>query len=111
MTQLDKIKEVWGILLVLFTAFGGILMALVVTYVNSYVGDLALNTVKSDGAKVYINQVIDDKLTERGVAKSDKIVEMSAQIAGNKENISENKADIDRVESKAERIAQILMED
>lgn len=111
MTQLDKIKEVWGILTVLFAAFGGILMALVVTYVNAYVGDLALATVKSDGAKVYINQVIDEKLLEKGIANSDKIVEMTGNINANKENIGENKSDIERVEDKAERIAQILMED
>ena len=98
--QIEAFKTLWPILLL----FSGAIFAITGIAAKSYVGDLAMDALKSDGAKEYVQTVIAAELDAAGVARSGKIVEMDS-------SIKVNAKDILRVESKAERIAQILMEE
>jgi len=105
--QIEALKTLWPLFLIIGSAFS----TLVIVYVNVFVGDIAIDTLKGDAAKLYLQEVIEEQLLAAGVAKSSKIVEMDGAIVVNANGVIENKADIVRVESKAERIAQILMEE
>lgn len=115
--QIEALKTLWPLFLIIGSAFS----TLVLVYVNVFVGDIAINTLKSDAAKVYLDTVIAERFEASGVSATT-VTELSGGIgvnttgiAGNKAEIekveAEGKKDLDRVESKAERIAQILMEE
>ena len=102
-----QIKENWAIILFivgLASAAGG-------TVARLYVGNIALEQVKSEVAAAHIKSIVTGVLVDKGITTSSTITKMSSDISKNAENIEENRDQITKVEDKAERIAQILMED
>ena len=75
-----------------------------VAWVASILGGGLGLTIMGFAMQFWISQVVSGQLENAGITPQTEIVEM-------KVDIKDNTEDIIRVESKAERIAQILMED
>ena len=110
MTFWEKIKDNWPQI----TAVSLVLGILMVTYVQVFVGDIAMTTLKSDAAKTYINAEIDTRvmaiLSEKNYPTPVKITEMTGSIAANKESITDAEKETDKLYEKIERAFAILME-
>ena len=110
MTFWEKIKDNWPQITVVST----VLLLLMVTYVEVFVGSIAMTAIKSDAAKTYIHAEIDAKitatLTEKNYPSDVKIAEMDGNIGANKESIKDGEKELDKLYDKIERAFDILTE-
>ncbi len=105
MSAWDKIKDNWPQLTVLVV----ILLALVGTWAEVRMAGVADKVVKNDASKLYIQKMIDDRLT--GVPTDARLATMDGRIDVNEAGVKTGSERDDRLESKIERIVDILLED
>jgi len=105
MSFLNKIRENWAQL----TFLGVVLLALVGTYVQVRVSAIAMAQIKSDAAVLYINKLIDTKLSSVDIATDSKIVDMDQNISTNTNSIASVKESGEVTQRQLEAVGRILM--
>jgi hypothetical protein len=87
---------------------GGVLLSGVWIIVQVSVSSIALDTVKGDSARVYINELIAEKLATVDLDTDDKIVAMDKVSAANTFGVKANKETVGNVEQRLQKVAEIL---
>lgn len=103
---LAQLKEYWFLIVFVIGATTG----LVSLVVSQYVSGIAMTTLKSDAAKLYIQTVVTDQLTENGVPSDAVIAEIGGKVDLNAAGVTGNHDDIVLTQTQLQDVARILMQ-
>ncbi|TFG83998.1 MAG: hypothetical protein E4G74_00250 [Erysipelotrichales bacterium] len=101
-----QIKEYWFLIVFVISATTGLVSLLM----GQYVSGIALTTLKSDAAKVYVTQVIVEQLADRGIPDNATISAMDGTLKVHDSRIIDLTADQTLTKTQLQDVARILMQ-
>jgi len=103
---LAQLKEFWFLIAFLI----GILSAVWTAVMAGYVGGIAMSTLKSDAAKLYVQELVAAELLKAGVPGDEVIAEMAGHVDLNSAGVKTNADANALTQSQLQDVARILMQ-